>query len=73
IPLELSQTLRCTFFGLRAHVANNIFFFDEQIIIFPSGNYCVKYNMDQKWQKFIPGKNPFRPDTLTVRTKYNPP
>ncbi|XP_004484496.1 cilia- and flagella-associated protein 57 isoform X1 [Dasypus novemcinctus] len=42
-------------FGLRAHVANNIFFFDEQIIIFPSGNYCVKYNVDQKWQKFIPG------------------
>ncbi|XP_013975095.1 cilia- and flagella-associated protein 57 isoform X12 [Canis lupus familiaris] len=44
-------------FGLRAHVANNIFFFDEQIIIFPSGNYCVKYNMDQKWQKFIPGSD----------------
>lgn len=32
-------------FGLRAHVANNIFFFDEQIIIFPSGNHCVKYNL----------------------------
>ncbi|XP_005866144.1 PREDICTED: cilia- and flagella-associated protein 57 [Myotis brandtii] len=44
-------------FGLRSHVANNIFFFDEQIIIFPSGNYCVKYNMDQKWQKFIPGSD----------------
>lgn len=43
-------------FGLRSHVANNIFFFDEQIIIFPSGNHCVKYNLDQKWQKFIPGK-----------------
>ncbi|ELK31134.1 WD repeat-containing protein 65 [Myotis davidii] len=44
-------------FGLRSHVANNVFFFDEQIIIFPSGNYCVKYNMDQKWQKFIPGSD----------------
>ncbi|XP_036088633.1 cilia- and flagella-associated protein 57 isoform X5 [Rousettus aegyptiacus] len=44
-------------FGLRSHVANNIFFFDEQIIIFPSGNHCVKYNMDQKWQKFIPGSD----------------
>uniref|UniRef100_A0ABI8AHX2 Cilia and flagella associated protein 57 n=1 Tax=Felis catus TaxID=9685 RepID=A0ABI8AHX2_FELCA len=43
-------------FGLRSHVANNIFFFDEQIIIFPSGNHCVKYNVDQKWQKFIPEK-----------------
>uniref|UniRef100_A0A8W4FJK8 Cilia and flagella associated protein 57 n=1 Tax=Sus scrofa TaxID=9823 RepID=A0A8W4FJK8_PIG len=43
-------------FGFRSHVANNVFFFDEQIIIFPSGNHCVKYNVDQKWQKFIPGK-----------------
>ncbi|XP_014592991.1 cilia- and flagella-associated protein 57 isoform X3 [Equus przewalskii] len=43
-------------FGLRSHVANNVFFFDEQIIIFPSGNHCVKYNVDQKWQRFIPGK-----------------
>lgn len=43
-------------FGLRPHVTNNVFFFDEQIIIFPSGNHCVKYNIDQKWQKFIAGK-----------------
>ncbi|XP_044533122.1 cilia- and flagella-associated protein 57 [Gracilinanus agilis] len=42
-------------FGLRAHVANNLCFFDEQIIIYPCGNHCVKYNVDQKWQKFIPG------------------
>ncbi|XP_027693938.1 cilia- and flagella-associated protein 57 isoform X3 [Vombatus ursinus] len=42
-------------FGLRARVTNNLCFFDEQIIIFPCGNYCVKYNVDQKWQKFIPG------------------
>uniref|UniRef100_A0A5F9C0V8 Cilia and flagella associated protein 57 n=1 Tax=Oryctolagus cuniculus TaxID=9986 RepID=A0A5F9C0V8_RABIT len=44
-------------FGLRAHVANNIFFFDEQTVMFPSGNHCVKYNVDQKWQKFIPGSD----------------
>ncbi|XP_003462565.1 cilia- and flagella-associated protein 57 [Cavia porcellus] len=44
-------------FGLRSHVANNVFFFDEQIVIFPAGNYCVKYNVDQKWQKFIPGSD----------------
>lgn len=43
-------------FGLQSHVANNVFFFDEQIIIFPAGNQCVRYNIDQKWQKFIPGK-----------------
>ncbi|XP_060062057.1 cilia- and flagella-associated protein 57 isoform X2 [Erinaceus europaeus] len=44
-------------FGFRSHVSNNVFFFDEQIIIFPSGNHCVKYNVDQKWQKFIPGSD----------------
>ncbi|XP_007951295.1 cilia- and flagella-associated protein 57 [Orycteropus afer afer] len=49
----LAQSLHV--FGLRAHVTNNIFYFDEQTIIFPSGNHCVKYNVDQKWQKFIPG------------------
>ncbi|KAM5149014.1 cilia- and flagella-associated protein 57 [Mantella aurantiaca] len=42
-------------FGLRSQVINNICYFDEQTVIFPSGNNCVKYNVDQKWQKFIPG------------------
>ncbi|XP_038268117.1 cilia- and flagella-associated protein 57 isoform X1 [Dermochelys coriacea] len=42
-------------FGLRSRVANNICYFDEQIIIYPSGNSCVKYHLEQKWQKFIPG------------------
>ncbi|XP_073400639.1 cilia- and flagella-associated protein 57 isoform X1 [Dendrobates tinctorius] len=42
-------------FGLRPKVANNICYFDEQNVIFPSGNNCIKYNVDQKWQKFIPG------------------
>ncbi|KAM4640524.1 cilia- and flagella-associated protein 57 [Discoglossus pictus] len=42
-------------FGLQYRVGNNICYFDEQTIIFPSGNNCIKYNVDQKWQKFIPG------------------
>uniref|UniRef100_W5MH82 Cilia- and flagella-associated protein 57 n=1 Tax=Lepisosteus oculatus TaxID=7918 RepID=W5MH82_LEPOC len=42
-------------FGLRAGVTNNLLYFDEQTVIFPSGNNCVRYNIDQKWQKFIPG------------------
>uniref|UniRef100_A0A8D0GI28 Cilia- and flagella-associated protein 57 n=1 Tax=Sphenodon punctatus TaxID=8508 RepID=A0A8D0GI28_SPHPU len=42
-------------FGLRSRVANNLCYFDEQIIIYPSGNSCVKYHIEQKWQKFIPG------------------
>uniref|UniRef100_A0A8C7KEZ8 Cilia and flagella associated protein 57 n=1 Tax=Oncorhynchus kisutch TaxID=8019 RepID=A0A8C7KEZ8_ONCKI len=42
-------------FGLRTGVANNLCYFDEQTVIFPSGNNCVGYNIDQKWQRFIPG------------------
>uniref|UniRef100_A0A4W5P762 Cilia and flagella associated protein 57 n=1 Tax=Hucho hucho TaxID=62062 RepID=A0A4W5P762_9TELE len=42
-------------FGLRRGVANNLFYFDEQTVIFPSGNNCVRYHIDQKWQRFIPG------------------
>ncbi|XP_054836556.1 cilia- and flagella-associated protein 57 [Eublepharis macularius] len=42
-------------FGFQSRVANNICFFDEQIIVYPSGNSCVKYHIEQKWQKFIPG------------------
>lgn len=53
-------------FGLRAHVTNNVFFFDEQIVIFPSGNYCVKYNVDQKWQKFIPGNKTNKPTNASL-------
>nr|XP_016848705.1 PREDICTED: cilia- and flagella-associated protein 57 [Anolis carolinensis] len=42
-------------FGFQSRVANNICFFDEQIIVYPAGNSCVKYHIEQKWQKFIPG------------------
>uniref|UniRef100_A0A4W5MR65 Uncharacterized protein n=1 Tax=Hucho hucho TaxID=62062 RepID=A0A4W5MR65_9TELE len=42
-------------FGLRTGVANNLCYFDEQTVIFPSGNNCVRYNIDRKWQRFIPG------------------
>ncbi|XP_072430665.1 cilia- and flagella-associated protein 57 isoform X1 [Chiloscyllium punctatum] len=42
-------------FGLQASVVNNVLFFDDQSIIYPAGSSCVRYNVDQKWQKFIPG------------------
>eukprot|EP00063_Salmo_salar_P070075 XP_014044910.1 PREDICTED: cilia- and flagella-associated protein 57-like isoform X2 [Salmo salar] len=42
-------------FGLRTGVVNNICYFDEQTVIFPCGNNCVRYNIDQRWQRFIPG------------------
>ncbi|KAL6489815.1 hypothetical protein MHYP_G00001600 [Metynnis hypsauchen] len=42
-------------FGLRTGVRNSLLFLDEQTVIFPSGNNCVRYNIDQRWQRFIPG------------------
>lgn len=51
-------------FGFQSRVANNICFFDEQIIVYPAGNSCVKYHIEQKWQKFIAGKLAFPPFSL---------
>ncbi|XP_070706449.1 cilia- and flagella-associated protein 57 [Pempheris klunzingeri] len=42
-------------FGLRTGVSNNLCFFDEQTVVFPSGNNCVCYNSAQRTQRFIPG------------------
>lgn len=44
-------------FGLRSGVANNIAYYDEQTIVYPSGANCILYNIDQKSQKFIPGSD----------------
>ncbi|MCI4395800.1 hypothetical protein PGIGA_G00196230 [Pangasianodon gigas] len=41
-------------FGLRQEVRNNLLFLDDQTIIFPSGNHCVRYHILQRWNKFIP-------------------
>lgn len=42
-------------FGLKADVADNICYLDEQTIIYPSGSNCILFNIDQKSQRFIPG------------------
>eukprot|EP00066_Takifugu_rubripes_P026110 XP_011615376.1 PREDICTED: LOW QUALITY PROTEIN: cilia- and flagella-associated protein 57 [Takifugu rubripes] len=42
-------------FGLRAGVRNNLGFFDEQTLVFPSGNNCVCHNTIQASQRFLPG------------------
>lgn len=41
-------------FGLKGDVANNVWYLDEQSIIYPSGANLVIFNIDQKVQKFIP-------------------
>ncbi|XP_047437739.1 cilia- and flagella-associated protein 57 [Mugil cephalus] len=47
-------------FGLRAGVSNNLCFFDEQTVVFPSGNSCVCYNTVQRCQRFISGSESSR-------------
>ncbi|KAK2860815.1 hypothetical protein Q7C36_004981 [Tachysurus vachellii] len=42
-------------FGLRAAVRNNLFFLDEQTVVYPSGNNCVCYNIHQRCYKFMAG------------------
>lgn len=44
-------------FGLRPNISGNVSYLDEQTIVFPSGNQVVRFNIDQKQQKFIPGSD----------------
>ncbi|XP_075995968.1 cilia- and flagella-associated protein 57 [Genypterus blacodes] len=54
-------------FGLRSGVTNNLFFIDEQTVIFPCGNNCVCYNTVQRSQRFIPGTEKSRSmDALAI-------
>lgn len=46
-------------FGVRPDVTGNVNYLDEQTILFPSGNQFVRFNIDQKQQKFIPGSEKF--------------
>ncbi|XP_047674582.1 cilia- and flagella-associated protein 57-like isoform X2 [Tachysurus fulvidraco] len=41
-------------FGLCREVNDNLHFLEDHIIIFPSGKYCVRYNLFHKCSTFIP-------------------
>ena len=42
-------------FGIKADTKDNLFYLDEQTVIYPSGHNIVIFNTEQKTQKFIPG------------------
>ena len=44
-------------FGLKGDVATNVWYLDEQSIIYPSGANLIIFNVDQKVQKFISGSS----------------
>ncbi|KAK7907413.1 hypothetical protein WMY93_016025 [Mugilogobius chulae] len=56
-------------FGLRTSVTNNVCFFDEDTVVFPSGNNCVCYNSPNAAKGLfqIPGSiREWREATITV-------
>ena len=55
--MSIAQAQPRHIFGLKATVAGNIAYHDEQTIVYPSGSNCILYNIDQKAQKFIPGSD----------------
>ena len=40
-------------FGIKSDVKNNVFYHDEQTLIYPAGTNLVVYNIDQRTQKFL--------------------
>ena len=42
-------------FGLKRDVKNNIWYVDENTVVYPCGHLLVIYNTETKQQKFIPG------------------
>jgi hypothetical protein len=40
---------------MKADVAGNIFYCEDQRVIYPAGHKVVIYNIDEKTQTYIPG------------------
>ena len=43
-------------FGMKGDVQGNLFYYDDQRVIYPVGHNVVIYNVDEKTQQYIPGK-----------------
>lgn len=43
-------------FGMKSDVQGNLFYIDDQRVIYPAGHNVVIYNVDEKTQSYIPGK-----------------
>lgn len=43
------------FFGLKGDVKNNVFFVEDNTVVYPCGHNVVVYNMADKSQRYIPG------------------
>ena len=43
-------------FGVKGDVKNNLFYLDDQRVLYPSGHNIIIYNIDDKKQTYISGK-----------------
>ena len=60
-------------FGIKGDVANNVWYLDEQSILYPSGANLVIFNVDQKVQKFIsssPGSEGMTAMSVSPNKRY---
>ena len=54
IKMSIAEAKPKYSFGIKGDVANNVWYLDEQNILYPSGANLIIFNVDQKFQKFIP-------------------
>ena len=58
-PIETSMSIAIAqarhIFGINPTITGNVFYHDEQTIVYAVGAQCVLYNIDQKEQRFISG------------------
>lgn len=55
-PSAQNITLNPRFlFGLKGDVRNNIFFLEENVVLYPCGHNVVIFNIEDKSQKYISG------------------
>lgn len=54
-PSRRAQVSTRHCFGIKADVKDNVYYLDEQTVLYPAGHNIVIFNAEQKIQKFIPG------------------
>ena len=52
---SLAQMITRHVFGLKPDVRGNVWYLDEQTVLYPAGHNIVIFNTEQKTQKFIAG------------------
>lgn len=57
-------------FGINSDVKNNIFYTDDEKLLYPAGNHLVVYSSESMTQKFIPIKDGHRITTIATSPQH---